>query len=107
MSFGYSVGDFIVIGNLAWNVYKSCKDAPESFGNIALEVQSLHAVLKEAEETVFAQSLTSAKQARLKVVGDGCYHALEDLQKLVEKYQGLPTQSRRAWDRMKWGTEVR
>jgi hypothetical protein len=53
MSFGYSVGDFIAVGALAWDVYRYCKGAPESFGNISSEVLSLYAVLKEAEETVY------------------------------------------------------
>jgi hypothetical protein len=105
MSFGYSDGDFIAIGTFAWKVYKSCKEAPESFGIISLEVLSLQAVLKEAEETVFAQPLPPDKQERLKAVGVGCYHVLEDLDNLVKKYQSLGTQGKRTWDRMKWGTE--
>jgi hypothetical protein len=105
MSFGYGVGDFITIGALAWNVYKSCKGAPESFGNISFEVLSLHAVLKEAEETVFAQPLLPTKQERLKAVGDGCYRVLKDLDDLCQKYQSLGMQGRRVWDRMRWGTE--
>jgi hypothetical protein len=105
MSFGYSVGDFIAVTTLAWQVYKSCKGAPESFGNIHMEVQSLHATLKEAEETVFAHPLSLAQQERIKIVGDGCYHILDDLEKLVKKYESLGTQSKRAWDRMRWGAE--
>jgi hypothetical protein len=102
---GYGIGEFTAIGTLAWKVYKCCKEAPESFGDISLEVLSLHAVLKEAEETVFAQPLPSAKQERLKAVGDGCYSVLKDLDNLAMKYQSLGAQSKRTWDRMRWGTE--
>jgi hypothetical protein len=105
MSLGYGVGDFIAVGTLAWNVYKSCKGAPESFGNISSEVLSLHAVLKEAEETVFAQPLSPQKQERFKPVGDGCRRVLEDLDQLIKRYESLGTQGKRTWDRMKWGTE--
>jgi hypothetical protein len=105
MSFGYSAGDFITIGTLAWGVYKSCKGAPESFGDISLEVLSLHAVLKEAEETIFVQPLLPTRQERLRAVGDGCYRVLKDLDNLLKKYQSLGTQSKRTWDRMRWGTE--
>jgi hypothetical protein len=52
MSFGIDVGDFLTVGKIAWNVYKSCRDAPEGFGNISVEVISLHAVLKEVEEAL-------------------------------------------------------
>ena len=105
MSVGYSVGDFVAVGTLAWSVYRSCKGAPESFGDISSEVLSLHAVLKEAEEDIFVWPLSSTKQEHLKVVGDGCYHVLKDLDNLVQKYQSLGTQSKRAWDRMRWGAE--
>jgi hypothetical protein len=92
MSFGYSVGDFIALGTLAWSVYKSCKDAPEAFENISLEVLSLHGVLKEAEETIFVHPLPPEKQERLKAVGDGCYRVLTDLDNLCKKYQSLRTE---------------
>jgi len=105
MSFGYGVSDCIAVGALAWNVYKSCKEAPESYGRISLEVLSLHAVLKEAEETVFAQPLSPTKQEHLKAVGDGCYCVLKDLDNLCKKYQSLGTQSKRTWDCMRLGTE--
>jgi hypothetical protein len=105
MSLGYGVGDFIAIGTLAWKIYKCCKEAPGSFGNISSEVLSLHAVLKEAEETVFAQALSPKRRERLKAVGDGCLRVLNDLDTLFQKYHSLGTQGRRTWDRMRWGSE--
>ncbi|KAH0556242.1 hypothetical protein GP486_005832 [Trichoglossum hirsutum] len=102
MSFGYSVDDILFLGQLAWKAYKSCKDAPESFKNISHEVLSLHALLKELEENLCAQTLSSTRQARLKTIGDGCRNVLEELQSLVDKYESLGTQSKRTWDRMKW-----
>ena len=105
MSFGYGVSDFITIGALAWNVFESCKDAPESFENIAFEVLSLHAVLKEAEETVFGQPLSPTKQKHLKTIGDGCYRVLKDLDNLCNKYHSLGTQTKRTWDRVRWGMQ--
>ena len=99
MTLDYSVGDFISVGALAWNVYKSCKEAPESYvGNIALEVLSLHAALKEAAETVFAHPLSLTKQEHLKALGEGCYRVLKDLDDRCKKYQSLGIQnSKRPW----------
>jgi hypothetical protein len=105
MSFGYSVGDIVTIGTLAWKVYKSCKDAPESFANITSEVQSLIVILKEAEEIASDQRLPPTQRDDLKVVGDGCHRVLEDLQNLAEKYKSLGMQGKRTWDRMRWGSE--
>ncbi|KAI9774257.1 MAG: hypothetical protein M1840_004151 [Geoglossum simile] len=104
MSFGYSVGDIVLLGQLAWKAYRSCKDAPGSFKNISHEVLSLHALLKEIEENLSVETLSSARQARLEIIGDGCHSVLEELQSLVDKYESLGTQSKRTWDRMKWGS---
>ena len=102
MAFGYGVGDFLAVGQLAWTVYKSCKDAPESFGNISQEVLSLHVVIKEFEDNVSGQTLTAAQQAGLKTVGDGCRNVLQELQSLVVKYESLGSKSKRTWDRVGW-----
>jgi hypothetical protein len=104
MSFGFSVGDFVTLGQLAWNVYKSCKDAPQSFNNISQEVLSLSAVLREAEESFSGQTLTMATQEGLRTVRDGCHGVLEDLQSLLDRYESLGTQTKRTWDRVGWGS---
>ena len=105
MSFGYGIGDLVAVGTLAWKVYKSCKDAPGDFKNISQEVSALHLVIKEFEETLSDQAFSNPQQEQLKVVGDGCCSTLQDLQKLIEKYDRLGTKSRRAWDRMGWGVQ--
>ena len=76
-----------------------------SFDNISIEVLSLYAVLKECEETLFDRPLQPTREERLIVTKDGCHKVLVDLQSLVERYESLGTQSKRTWDRMKWGNE--
>jgi hypothetical protein len=102
MSFGYSVGDVVVLTQLAWKTYKACKDAPTSFANLAQETQSLHAVLKETEEVLTDShtKLTPAQQRRLKGVTDGCHGVLNDLDALLQKYDSLGTRSKMSWDRI-------
>ena len=102
MSFGYGIGDIVALGQIAWTAYKSCRDAPESFKNVSQEASSLHALLKEVEENLSAQTLSSTSQARLKTIGDGCHKVLEELQSLVDRYESLGAPSKRTWDRMKW-----
>ncbi|MCJ1463945.1 hypothetical protein MMC07_002555 [Pseudocyphellaria aurata] len=104
MSFGFSVGDFAALGQLAWRIYKACKDAPESFKNISQEVSSLHLVLKEVEETLSNSALSVPQQSRLESVGDGCRVVLQDLQFSLDKYNSLGTKSKRTWDRLGWGS---
>ena len=105
MSFGFSVGDFAALGQLAWNIYKACKDAPDSYNNLAQEVSSLHLVLKEVEEAFSDSTLSAPQQSRLETVGDGCRAVLEDLQCSLDKYNSLATKSKRTWDRLGWGSK--
>src|SRR2546423_13026743 len=102
MSFGSSIGDIVVLGQLAWKVCKSYRDAPENFRKIYHEALSLHAVLKEVEENISTRNLSETSQARLKIIGDGCHEVLKDLQNLVDKYDSLGTQSKRTWARLQW-----
>jgi hypothetical protein len=76
MSFGYGVGNFLSVADIAWRVYKSCKGAPECFGEISLEVLSLHAVLKEAEETVLAQPLSPIRRERRQAIAGSSTYLL-------------------------------
>lgn len=49
MSFGFSVGDFLAVGELSWKIYRSCKGLTEEFREISREalygiIQSVLAV---------------------------------------------------------------
>lgn len=100
-----AIGPVLSAARLAWTVYKACKAAPDSFNNISGEVLSLHAVLKEVEETLTGQKLSSARQARLGTITSGCGSLLEDIEAVVKKYESLGTQSKRTWDRLNWDSE--
>ncbi|KAL8642606.1 MAG: hypothetical protein Q9226_008488 [Calogaya cf. arnoldii] len=101
MSFGFGVGDFVTVGTLAWkvykNVYKAAKDAPESFQKVHRDVLSLHAVLKEAGESIFDPPLSLQRQQRLHTIVDGCTSVLDDLQGLVNRYEEMGTQGKLTW----------
>ncbi|MCJ1398405.1 hypothetical protein MMC11_001603 [Xylographa trunciseda] len=105
MSFGFSVGDFVAVPTLAWQLYKACKDSSDDFKDVADAVASMHIVLKETAEYISSSSLDQAQQGRLNTVGEGCRNVLRDLEALLEKYKSLGTQSQRTWDRMRWGLE--
>jgi hypothetical protein len=61
-------------------------------------------VLREVEETQSEQPLPASKQEALAIVITKSQYVLQDLQGLVEKYESLGSQSKRAWDRLKWGS---
>ena len=103
MNFGYITTDFSAVGQVAWKVYKSYKDAPKSFRNISHKALSLHATIKDFEDDTTGSTLTAAQQAGLQTVGDGCRNVLQDSESLIAEYQSLGTKSKGTWDRMGWG----
>lgn len=101
MSLGFSASDVLLCVQLAHKVWKGCRDAPADFRAVSTEVASLHLVLNEARET--AHDLSGSKGEDLRGLINGCNSVLEDLEELLQKYKSLGTQSRRTWDRLRWG----
>jgi hypothetical protein len=107
MSFGFSIGDFCTLPALAWNVYRSCRDAGDDFKSISQEVEALKIVLKETEDYVSGHqsTLNPDREHQLHVLGEGCRTVLFDLQKLLTKYEALSSDTQWTWDLMRWGME--
>jgi hypothetical protein len=106
MSFGFSLGDVISLSALAWNCYKSCRDSSEQFQRISGEVGNLKAVLDETIEAVQEnQPLSPTREERLMRVMEECQRVLIDLEKLLNSYESMNTQTQRTWDRFRFGME--
>ncbi len=105
MSFGFSVGDFVAVGNLCWTVYKRCKDSSGNYKELSNEVGALHNVIKETEELLSQQQLSPEQKSKLDLSRSGCEGILQDLDKLLAKYEGLGTKSQRTFDRMGFGMQ--
>ena len=101
MSFGVSASDVLLCVQLAHKVWKGCREAPRDFRAVSIEVASLHLVLHEAKET--ADELSASKGEDLRQLINGCKSVLQELEELLQKYKSLGTQSRRTWDRLRWG----
>ena len=88
-NFGVSIGDFVTLGTLAWNLYRFCKTASAEFEEVAREVISLHTAIKELEDdagttTIAAQGGEYLQKARVRPVG--------------EEHQERPSAARQASD---------
>jgi hypothetical protein len=105
MSFGYSVGDFLAVTAICWQAYKKCKDSTGEFREVAVEVCCLHNVLKETEEILSEQNLSEKERARLQPLKDGVLDLLKELERRLQKYESLGTQSMRTMDRIGWAME--
>ena len=108
MSFGYGIGDFLVVSKLAWDVYTAYKDAPGDFRNISDEIKSLHIIINRDKDKLQDKILNSDEQMELREILQGCTNVLGDLDKLRTKYMGLgsdQSSSSRAIGRIKWSQE--
>ena len=103
MSFGFSASDFVALGKFCWSTYKKCKESSGQYALLTGEVQALQSVLRETEELLSDQNLTENQQDRLSQPKSGCEGVLRDLNKLLEDYRSLGTQSQRTFDRIGFG----
>ena len=110
MSFGYSAGDFIAIGQLTWTVYKSCKGAPGEFQELARELSSLHTILHELEDE--AKTSTSllnrrgvGRKRELEALLENLSTTINKVDDIVKRYHSLGRDQKQTWDRVKFATK--
>jgi hypothetical protein len=104
MSFGFGVGDFLTVSQLAWTVYSACQAAPSQFKALSEEVEALHVVLESIKKVVLGVGLDASNINDLNRVSRGCITVLTELEALMKKHKSLGS-SRGAWDRLRWGQE--
>ena len=105
MSFGFSIGDFLVVSKLCWSVYKKCKDSKSSYSELTGEITALYAVIKETEELLDQEDIPERQLKKLIPCQQSCDTVLKDLETLLRRYEKLGTQSRWTFDRVKFGDE--
>ncbi|RMZ91406.1 hypothetical protein DV736_g1357, partial [Chaetothyriales sp. CBS 134916] len=109
MSLGFGFGDFLAVIELAKDIRSRFVDAPDQFKAISIEVKSLLNVLRDIEDLLDQRDLSDQQKTELSEIVQGCRGVLEDLEKILDKYQELdPTtkgftgRSRRVWKRLRW-----
>ena len=107
MSFGYGVGDCIVIAQLAWKLYQNCQSAPKNFQDIAKEVHGLHLALTETNRVVstLEQTLGPEREDQLRTIASGCRDVLVDLEETLAKFDGFRNGAARLRDRFWWAQD--
>ncbi|OAL04266.1 hypothetical protein IQ06DRAFT_96048 [Phaeosphaeriaceae sp. SRC1lsM3a] len=107
MSFGFSVGDFLAVIQLANKIRKDFLGAPSQFSDITDVLRSLSIVLTDAEVTISEQDLSLQDKANHQDVLDSCQRALRKLEHTIDKYSELGSQQtsigsklKRAWKRL-------
>jgi hypothetical protein len=129
MSFGYSIGDFIAICQLASQLRERFADAPSQFKAISNEyvlannsqskpnrsyrVTGLSNILQDIERVLSQQVLTDWQKKALASILEECHNVLIALGKVVDEnyhlnpsnLHGFRDKSRRVWKRLTWEPE--
>jgi hypothetical protein len=98
MSFGFSVGDIILAADLAWRLYKDCREAGERYSALESKLTALSKALASINSTLLhladsekAESdrkLIPVKEEHLKPILERCLKALRQLDEILIRYKG-------------------
>ncbi|GLB16234.1 hypothetical protein AtubIFM61612_006078 [Aspergillus tubingensis] len=107
MSFGFGVGDFLAIIQLANKIRKDFVEAPAQLRDLSDEVRNLSIVVQDLEVELSGKELDRAQEAELCNIVQSCRSLLNDIQKLVGQYSELKhdycgNKVIRAWKRLRW-----
>lgn len=120
MSYGFGIGDFLAVGNLAYVLYndliKVARGAPEEFRLLVHELTTLHTMMRSFDEEFKNKDsvLARAGQDRHKLIGEILARintTLKALNVCFEKHRNLGSTARkgikRSWDKIKWALDVK
>ena len=112
MSFGASIGDAVLLTQLAWKTVQNCRRACGEYDALTLEATSLHTVLQRLESEVqnpdddLIDRDPADVQKELSNIIQGCEKNLRVLDLVLEKYNALSEterSGRKLWQRVKFG----
>lgn len=116
MSFGFAIGDFIAVGQLAQSLYKdvylvALEELRLLLSEMATLSQSINLLIEEVKSPT--STLIRAGESRVKMVNEMMKQAnatLKDLERFAKKYdfgdrEGGRAKLKRTWDKLKFARE--
>ncbi|KAF8244580.1 hypothetical protein K440DRAFT_558303 [Wilcoxina mikolae CBS 423.85] len=117
--FGFSLGDFIAVGQLAWTLYRQCylvaRGAPQEFQHLLGEITMLCQSIQFLQEEVNNPNSTLVRAgddrvALVNQVMSRVEETLKELQKCANKYEKLgdvkQPKVKQMWRRVKWSVDA-
>lgn len=108
-SFGFSIGDILLVSDYAYTIYKSCKSAGDAFKTITSDVNSLRSLLLALNDEITnpnssLRRLPQAQQDELTTRLQDCKFDLREVKHILRDYRSLSTNDPRFRDRMTFTT---
>ena len=111
MSFGSSIGDLVLLTQLAWKTLQNCRRAYGEYNALTLEATSLHTLLKRLEnelqrpDGLINRDIDDVRKELGSII-QGCEKNLRVLDLVLEKYNALSEterSGRKLWQRIRFG----
>ncbi|KAE8331625.1 hypothetical protein BDV39DRAFT_189592 [Aspergillus sergii] len=109
MSFGFSIGDFLAVIELANKIRKEFIDAPSQFKAIDDEVRNLSFILQDVEVDFSGKELSDNQKSELRAITDSCRCVCDEIYEKINIYRVLESDHStglrrvvRVWKRLKW-----
>jgi tetratricopeptide (TPR) repeat protein len=109
MSFGFSIGDIIILTQLTTRAYNGWKNACGDYAGITCDLAVLQTLLLriqaevEAPNSLFAQHPDDIRG--WETISKSCRSVVKELEDIVKKYKSLSTSRRKNWDKIRMGNE--
>ncbi|KAI4911333.1 hypothetical protein J4E85_011242 [Alternaria conjuncta] len=109
-SFGFSIGDVVLVANYAYSVYKSCKNAGDNFREITADINSLHSLLNalsneyENPRSSF-RYLPPDQEGQLAARLEDCKADLRSVKTILNDFRSLDTHHARYRDKLAFTSE--
>ena len=110
MSFGYSVGDAVLLTHIAWETAQNAQKACGEHDELTQEVLGLHVVLRRLQldiskpESLLNRSGDTYEE--VEIICRGCSKELRELDNILEKYNRLSEEERswrKLWQKIRFG----
>jgi hypothetical protein len=100
MSLGFSVGDFVLLTQLAWTIVQNSRKACGEHDELTREVTSLHIVLQRLQREVekpnsLINRTNDGRLDELQTIVRGCDRILKDIDQVLVKYNCMSEEKRR------------
>lgn len=111
MSFGFSPSDIVLTAQLAWKTVQNSRKACGEYDELTREILSLHVVLQRLEQEAAKPDSPVNKRGdtcreELRTITSGCQKVLNQLDRVLEKYNGLSDterSGRKLWQKIRFG----
>ncbi|KAL5118142.1 hypothetical protein ACEQ8H_003977 [Pleosporales sp. CAS-2024a] len=93
-----SAGDVLKVCEIAWRCYRNCRDCTGEYKTLTAESRALSLRLQDVADKY--EKIPDHKQQHFQDAYEPCIQVLQDLDKLLVRYNGLDTKTKRTWDRL-------